>query len=67
MQTLIVMAILMVISFSLGRVYQLKFIELKIRKLYQNLIEDTNDRDDRLINIGAQLVYEFLFENKPPN
>lgn len=66
MQTKIVIIILTAISFFLGRLYQIKVIELKIRKIYQLLIEDTNDRDDRFINIGAQLVYEFLFNKKPP-
>lgn len=53
MQTLIVMAILTIISFWLGRVYQLNVVEIKVRKLYQSLMEDTKDRDDRFINIGA--------------
>ena len=66
MQTLIVMDILTIISFWLGRVYQLNVVEIKVRKLYQSLMEDTKDRDDRFIYIGAQLVYEFLFNKEPP-
>lgn len=63
--TPILLGILAGFSFWFGQVCQTKVIELKIRSLYKNFIDDTKDHEDRLINIGVELVYEFLFK-KPP-
>lgn len=66
MQTKIVITILTIITFWLGRVYQNQIIEQHIRKIYQIFTDKEETRDGELINIGVKAVYELLFKKEPP-
>lgn len=66
MQTKIVMVLLTIITFWLGRVYQSQIIEQQIRKIYQIFSDGEETRDCKLIDIGVKAVYELLFKREPP-
>lgn len=66
MQTKIVMILLTIITFWLGRVYQTQIIERHIRRIYQIFTDKEETRDGELINIGVKAVYELLFKREPP-